>query len=169
MIGSSGAGKTTFAARLAKRLDVPHIELDALHHGPNWQEATAAELRARLEEALTELDGWVSDGNYMSKLGTWLIDQTDTIVWLDLPLRTSMRRLWRRHRTRIREGVVLWNGNRETWRNAFLGWNALFPFTIRAHIRRRWEWPPRLAGRAVVRLRSQAAADAWLAGQVRRP
>ena len=81
------------AARLAEALRVPHIELDALHHGPNWQEATAEELRARVEEALVGLDGWVADGNYMGKLGTWLIDQADTIVWLDLPLRTLLPRI----------------------------------------------------------------------------
>src|SRR5437588_7389683 len=129
-MGSSCAGKTTLAAQVAERLRVPHVELDALHHGPNWTEATAEELRAKLEAALTGLDGWVADGNYMDKLGTWLIDQADTIVWLDLPLRTSLRRLWGRHRMRIREDVELWNGNRETWRNAFLGRNALFPYTV---------------------------------------
>jgi adenylate kinase family enzyme len=165
-MGSAGAGKTTFAARLAERLGVPHVELDALHHGPDWQAATAEELRARVEEALSGVDGWVVDGNYMGKLGTWLIDQADTIVWLDLPLSTSLRRLWRRHRTRIRDEVVLWNGNRETWRNAFVGWNTLFPYTIHAHIRRSRQWPRRFAGRHVVRLRSQAEADAWLGEQV---
>jgi adenylate kinase family enzyme len=164
-MGSSCAGKTTFSARLADGLGVPHIELDALHHGPNWQEATAEELRARIEASVAGRDGWVADGNYMGKLGTWLIDQADTIVWLDLPLRVSMRRLWRRHRTRIRDDVELWNGNRETWRNAFVGWNALFPYTVHAHIRRRRQWPPRFEGRKLVRLRSQAEADAWLAGR----
>jgi adenylate kinase family enzyme len=161
-MGSSGSGKTTFAAELAGRLGVPHVELDALHHGPNWQEATAEELRAKVEAELAGLEGWVSDGNYLGKLGTWLIDQADTIVWLDLPLRTSMRRLWRRHRTRIRDGVELWHGNRETWRNAFLGWNALFPFAVRAHIRRTWEWPARFRGRNVVRLRSPDEVSRWL-------
>ena len=85
-MGGSCSGKTTLAARLAERLGVPHIELDALHHGPNWQEATAEELRARVESALAGQEGWVADGNYMRKLGTWLVDQADTIVLLDLPL-----------------------------------------------------------------------------------
>jgi hypothetical protein len=105
----------------------------------------------------------------MGKLGTYLIDQADTNVWLDLPLRTSLQRLWRRHRTRIRDGTELWNGNRETWRNAFAGWNALFPYTIHAHIRRKWQWPGRFAGRNVVRLRSPAAVAAWLADQKPEP
>jgi adenylate kinase family enzyme len=70
IIGSSCSGKTTLAAQLAERLGVPHLELDALHHGPNWQEATADELRAKVEEALTGLDGWVADGNYMGTIRT---------------------------------------------------------------------------------------------------
>jgi adenylate kinase family enzyme len=167
VMGSSCAGKTTLAGQLAKRLGVTHVELDALHHGPNWTEATAEELRERLETTLAPLDGWVADGNYMGKLGTWLIDQADTIVWLDLPLRTSLRRLWHRHRRRIRDDVELWHGNRESWRNAFLGWNALFPYTIHAHIRRRWAWPPSFEGRNLVRLRSPGEVETWLASQPR--
>ena len=34
VVGTSGAGKTTFSARLAARLDCPHIELDAFQHRP---------------------------------------------------------------------------------------------------------------------------------------
>jgi thymidylate kinase len=146
VMGSSCAGKTTLAGQLAKRLGITHVELDALHHGPNWTEATAEEL---------------------GKLRSWLIDQADTIVWLDLPLRTSLRRLWRRHRRRIRDDVELWHGNRESWRNAFLGWNALFPYTIHAHIRRRWAWPPSFEGRNLVRLRSPGEVETWLASQPR--
>ncbi len=36
VIGTSGSGKTTLARELAGRLNVPHIELDALHWKPNW-------------------------------------------------------------------------------------------------------------------------------------
>jgi len=160
IIGSCCSGKTTLAARLAERLGVTHVELDALHHGPNWQEATADELRAKVEETLAELDGWVVDGNYMGKLGTLVIDRADTIVWLDLPLRTLLPRIWRRTHARRRDRVQLWNeGNYETWR----GWWLLTTYTIRTHHRRRRYWPPRFEGRTVVRVCSSAEADAWLA------
>jgi len=43
--GISGSGKSTFAVELARRLELPYIELDALHHGPNWSEPTAEEFR----------------------------------------------------------------------------------------------------------------------------
>jgi adenylate kinase family enzyme len=162
VIGSSCSGKTTLAARLAATIGVPHVELDALHHGPNWREATAEELRARVEAALEGLDGWVTDGNYIGKLGTWLIDQADTIVWLDLPLRTLLPRIYRRSRRRMRNRVELWHpGNYETWRGIWV----LSSYTVRLHHRRRRYWPPRFAGKTVVRLRSSADADTWLARQ----
>lgn len=61
--GASGRGKTTLGGALAARLGVPHVKLDALHHGPDWTEATAAELRARVGAALLRApSGWVVDG-----------------------------------------------------------------------------------------------------------
>jgi tRNA A37 N6-isopentenylltransferase MiaA len=36
VVGTSGAGKTTLALELAAILNVPHIELDALHWGREW-------------------------------------------------------------------------------------------------------------------------------------
>ena len=35
VIGVTGSGKTTLAAALAAKLQVPYIELDALHWEPN--------------------------------------------------------------------------------------------------------------------------------------
>ena len=85
--GTSGSGKSTFGEELARRLDVPYVELDALHHGPNWSEPTAEEFTARAREAMDGApDGWVIDGNYESKLGDTVLGAADTIVWLDLPL-----------------------------------------------------------------------------------
>jgi adenylate kinase family enzyme len=132
--GISGSGKSTFSRKLAERLGVPYLEIDALNHiGPNWTEATPRELQASVREFMAGApDGWVIDGNYESKLDDLVVDAADQIVWLDLPLRVSMGRLWRRTRTRIRDGVALWGGNRETWRDGFLGWNSLAPWAIRA-------------------------------------
>ena len=35
--GVSGVGKTTTARRIADVLAVPHTEIDALFHGPDWE------------------------------------------------------------------------------------------------------------------------------------
>jgi adenylate kinase family enzyme len=120
--GASGSGKTSLATELARRLGVPHIELDALHHGPNWSEATADEFRARVRAAMdSNPDGWVIDGNYERKLDRLVTDAADTVVWLDLPLPILLVRLWRRTSHRIRTNEESWNGNRESWRTAIRG------------------------------------------------
>ena len=92
-----------------------------------------------MEGALGGLDGWVADGNYMRKLGTWLVfDQADTIVFLDLPLSVCLRRMWARTTTRIRDGTELWGtGNRETWANFIVKPNGLLFYTLRTHRRHR--------------------------------
>src|SRR3954447_17416755 len=127
VVGISGSGKSTLAGELATRLGVPCIELDALHHGPNWTEATAEELRAKVEAALASAaDGWVVDGNYRSKLGSLVLGQADTLVWLEPPLRVSLWRLARRTGRRYLRRERLWNGNRETLGNILRLHDGLF-------------------------------------------
>lgn len=166
--GTSAAGKSTVAAALAKRLGLTHIELDALHHGPNWQAATPEELRARALAAMAAApNGWVIDGNYDGKLEGTVLDAADTIVWLDLPLGVKLVRLLRRTLHRVRHDVELWNGNRETWRDAFFSLeNSLFPWLVRTHHEHRREWPIQFADDPrLVRLRSVAETRAWLRAQ----
>ncbi len=162
--GISGAGKSTFGVDLAGRLNVPCIELDALHHGPNWSAPTPEAFRARVREAMdASPEGWVIDGNYDSKLGDMVVDAADTIVWLDLPPRTTFPRLWRRTIHRIRNRTELWSGNRETWRDQFASRETIFYWTIRAHIRHQRQWPSRFgADPRLVRLRSDAEVRRWL-------
>jgi adenylate kinase family enzyme len=162
--GISGSGKSTFALELARRLGLPYVELDALHHGPNWSEPTDEVFRARVQAAMDAApEGWVIDGNYEGKLGELVLSQADMIVWLDLPFRVKARRLWRRTATRIRDDVELWNGNKETWRNVLWGREALFWWMVRGHFRHRREWTLRFAGDPrFVRLRSVEEARDWL-------
>jgi adenylate kinase family enzyme len=162
--GISGSGKSTFAAELARRLDLPYIELDAVHHGPKWSEPTTEEFRAKVQQAMDSAPaGWVIDGNYEGKLGNLVLDAADTIVWLDLPFVLKARRLLRRTAHRIRHDVELWSGNKETWRDVLVGRDALFWWMVRGHFRHRREWPKLFAGdERVVRLRSVSEAKEWL-------
>jgi adenylate kinase family enzyme len=159
---ASSCGKTTVGRRLAERLGVPFVELDALHHGPGWTEATADELRARVEPILAT-DGWVIDGGYIGKIGTIVQDAAETVVWLDLPRRVWLPRLIRRTTVRVVRREELWNGNRESFRTALLGRDGLILFSLRQVRRRREEYPKRFASRNLVRLRSQKEVDRWLA------
>ncbi|WP_369818123.1 hypothetical protein [Acidovorax sp. Root219] len=63
IVGTSGAGKSTFAAALAHATGSPHIELDALYWGPEWTAVPHEQFEARVRSA-TEGECWVADGNY---------------------------------------------------------------------------------------------------------
>ena len=159
--GISGSGKTTVAAELARRLAVPLIDLDALHWGPDWTQASAEELRARVAP-LVAAEHWVVDGSYSAKLGTLVTDRVDVVVWLDPPLRVALARLWRRTSRRIRTREELWAGNRETWRGAVLGRESLFVWAVRSHVRHRRSIPREVPAARLVRLRSGRDLEAWL-------
>ena len=158
---ASGNGKTTVGRELARRLGVPFVELDALVHGPNWTETADDELRRLLEPVLAG-DGWVIDGGYRGKIGDLVLGQADVVVWIDLPVRVWLPRLVRRTVRRLRGREEIWNGNRETLRGAVWGRDALIPYALRAHYRRRRHYPVELARFSVLRLRSQSDVDAFL-------
>jgi adenylate kinase family enzyme len=165
VVGTSGNGKTTFSRALAAHLGLPHVELDALNHGPNWTEASDEEFRRRVAAAIGGRDGWVVDGSYGRKIGDLVWRQADTVVWLDQPLPLVLWRLWLRSVSRIVRREELWNGNRESWRGAFWGRDSLFAWTLRAHFKNRRVLPEQLAGvdgLRVVRLRSRRAVERFL-------
>ena len=115
MVGSSGAGKTVVARRLAQALSVPLVELDALHWGEGWAAATAQEMLDRVRVA-TAGEKWVVDGNYWSKVGVHVWNVADTVVWVSPP---RWRTTWQSVSRTVRRAATrqeLWNGNREDWR-----------------------------------------------------
>jgi adenylate kinase family enzyme len=158
---ASGSGGTTVGREIAARLGVPFHELDALFWKPGWVESTAEELHAAVEPIVTT-DAWVIDGSYQSKIGQLVLGNADVVVWLDLPMRTWLPRLVGRAFRRARSGEVLWDGNRESLRKAFLSRDSLILFTLRHFRARRRTYPVRFADYDVARLRSQREIYALL-------
>src|SRR6185503_8794437 len=98
--------------RLAERLDLAVIELDAFNWEPGWVNADDAVFRDRVQAA-TAVDRWVCIGNYRA-VRPLVLGLADTVVWLDLPLRTCLWRVIRRTARRARTREDLWGtGNRE--------------------------------------------------------
>jgi adenylate kinase family enzyme len=158
---ASGCGKTTVGRAIAGRLGLPFVELDALHHGPRWTEATAEELRAKVQP-IVDSDAWVIDGAYRGKLGDLVLERAQLVVWLDLPIRVWLPRLLRRTFGRIVRREELWGGNRESLRGAFIGRDALIPWSLRHYRRRRRVYPAQLARFNLVRLCSTAEIERFM-------
>jgi adenylate kinase family enzyme len=163
--GGSCAGKTTFSRMLAARMGVPVIELDSLFHGPNWTPTPREVFRERVLAA-TRGDSWVIDGNYSPiRDVTW--GRADTFIWLDPSAPVVLWRLFKRTNARIRSGEELWNGNRETFRNAYLSRDSLYLWVFRSHWKRRREWPrvlaqPEYRHLLVHRFHTSQEAERWL-------
>lgn len=168
VIGSSNAGKSTLGIRLAKHLQAPFIELDALFWEPGWVAATDEVFRERVRRAI-ESDSWVMAGNYSRQRDiSWPL--ADTIVWLDLSLPILLRRCTIRSWQRWRSGELLWGTNREQFWEHLMLWNSdrsLIAFTTRYYWSKRRELEaltrdPRWRHLRFIRLRTQAEIDRWL-------
>ncbi len=165
VVGTTGSGKTVLARRLARHLGLPHVELDALHWGPDWSQVAPETFRARVAEAIAG-ESWVIDGNY-SRVRDLVWSRADTVVWLDYSLPVILGRLFRRTLRRIFGREELWSGNRERFREQFFSRKSLFLWALRTYRRRRREYPalfgrPEYAHLTVVRLTSPRQARRWL-------
>jgi adenylate kinase family enzyme len=164
VVGVSGSGKTNYASKLAQRLGVPHIELDALHWEPGWQPASLETFREKVREAVSA-PTWALDGNY-SKVRDIVWARAEQIIWLDYPLGTIMRRLLLRTFRRVAFRQELWNSNRETVKGLFQKDNIL-SWALTTYSRRKRNYPllfarPEFAHLSVVRFSSPREANEWI-------
>ncbi|MEP7075002.1 MAG: DNA topology modulation protein [Acidobacteriota bacterium] len=94
VLGSGGAGKSTFSKRLGEILDIEVIHLDRLYWRPNWQEVSPDEWQTIVGEIISR-DSWIMDGNY-SATREIRIRACDTVIFLDMPRRVCLYRILKR-------------------------------------------------------------------------
>lgn len=159
--GISGAGKTTLARRVGQLVGIPHVELDALQHGPGWTPRPEFQADA---ERFSAGERWITEDQYHSIIGDLLWRRADTVIWLDLPRRVVMRRVIWRTASRMIMRTELYNGNREQFAALREPGHPI-----------RWAWTQHAARRArieqltrvhpdvrVFRLRSPREVRRWL-------
>ena len=166
VVGSTGAGKSALATAPASRLGVPRVELDALFWEPDWVEAPIEVFRARVGAAV-EGEGWVTDGNYGSRVRDLVWERAQTVVWLDYPFAVTGGRLLRRTVARSVRREELWSGNRESFRKSFASRDSILLWFVQnfRRVRRQYEaalTDPANAHLRFVRLRSPQATERWL-------
>ncbi len=150
VIGSSCAGKSTFACALARASGLPWVELDQLFWGPDWTAKPLEAFRALASEAAAG-ERWVIDGNY-SDVRDILWPRADLVVWLNYDFGVV---LWRAVRRTVARNVtrrVLWHGNRESFRRSFLSRESILVWVAKTFHKRRRQFAALRAGASFPRL-----------------
>jgi adenylate kinase family enzyme len=166
IVGTSCAGKSTLARELSTALTAPHIELDALHWGPNWTTRPAETFRANVDAATSE-GRWVCDGNYrIVRDLVW--PRASTIVWLNFPFHVVCRRALSRTIRRSVFRTRLYSDNRETLLKSFFSRDSILLWVLKSYRSGKREYDEVLSNPPnplthVVQLNSPAAAEAFLA------
>ncbi len=83
VIGSPGAGKSTFARQLRDITSLPLYYLDMLWHKPDKTNVSRDEFDKKLNDILCR-DRWIIDGNYQRTIKDRL-EYCDTVFLLDYP------------------------------------------------------------------------------------
>ncbi|WP_028553045.1 DNA topology modulation protein [Paenibacillus sp. UNC451MF] len=94
VIGSGGAGKSTFSRQMGERTGLPVYHLDALNWRPGWEPTPKDEWDALMKQ-LVGKETWIIDGNYGRTMEIRL-QAADTIIFLDMPRHLCVYRLFKR-------------------------------------------------------------------------
>lgn len=160
IIGCCGAGKTTLANELSKRLDLPVVHLDKLWWNPGWIESTPEEFDARLAAELLR-ECWIIDGNYKRTLAERL-KRADTVFFLAYSRSRCLWQIFRRLREfRGRTRPDLADGCPERIDREFLRFVWGFNRRVLPEIRQLLEQRP--AGCTLHEFRTPAETECFLA------
>ena len=83
IIGCPGSGKTTFAEKLQKIINLPLYYLDAIWHKPDRTHISREEYDEKLSE-IFKTQEWIIEGNYCRTIEARM-QNCDTIFLFDLP------------------------------------------------------------------------------------
>jgi adenylate kinase family enzyme len=166
VVGTTGCGKSTLAARLAQLLGSRFVDLDDLNWRPGWRQAPLRELRAQVAAAAAA-ERWTMAGNYRTVRDLTLA-RCQTVIFLDYPLPVVFTRLVGRTFRRAVRREVICNGNRENLLEHFFSRDSLLLWCLRTHRRRGREYraltarpePPHLR---VLRFTTPWQTARWLA------
>jgi len=133
VIGSGGAGKSTFARELARCTGLPLIHLDRYYWRPGWV-PTLHEEWATCVRQLSSGDSWIIDGNYSRSLSI-RVERCDAIVFFDMPRLVCLHGILQRWLVyQFKQGPDLPEGCPERVNATFLRWVWDYPRNSRPRI-----------------------------------
>ncbi len=162
VVGTSGSGKSTFAAALSARAQLAYVELDLINWGAGWQALSKndpAAFQARVDAA-TAGENWVVSGGY-SEVRAMIWRRAQHLVWLDLPREVVMRQVIIRSFRRAASGKDVFPGCKESW-DRMLDREHPIRWAWDTYARRKREFTERIAKPEFAHLRvhrCQSSAD----------
>lgn len=160
IIGSGGAGKSTFARRLHEATNLPLIHLDKLYWKPNWVAVSKPEIY-EITDRLMKENEWIMDGNFNSTMEK-RIAASDTVFYFDMPRLLCIYQIFKRifkyyNKTRPDMG----EGCPEKFDLEFLKWVWSFPKETKPLIEQRIERAGQ--GKNIIRFKSRNEVERFFA------
>lgn len=163
VIGSGGAGKSTFARRLGEVLKLEVIHLDSLYWSSGWVEMPKEKWRTIVEDVV-QRDSWIIDGNYGGTMDIRL-SACDWVIFLDVPRLVCLKRVLNRvalYRKNSRPDMAA--GCPERLNAEFIKYIWDYPYKRRPGVLEKLKSYSRT--KTVTILRSQREIESFLANQV---
>lgn len=157
VVGPGGAGKSTFARELGRRLDVPVVHLDEHYWKPGWTATPRAAWRA-VQVELLAAESWIADGNYGATFDIRFA-RADTVIVLAPPRPVCLAGALRRSLGRRGEPIQA-AGCPERVSLEFLRWIWRYPSDSRPRLEAALQRHG--AHLRIVELRSRREAAAFL-------
>jgi len=157
VVGSGGAGKSTFARALGQRTGLPVVHLDRVFWQPGWTPMQDDAWRSTVAELVAD-EAWIIDGNYAGTLDVRVL-HCDAVVFFDFGRLTCLWGVVRRviaHAGRSRPDMAEGCPERFDW--TFVRWLWRFPEDVRPRVVRAIEHAGAGVEVAVVRSRRDARA-----------
>ena len=161
IVGSPGAGKSTFARALSEKTNIPLLHLDFYYHQKehDYEKNKQAWLDKLAE--LTSGDSWIIEGNYGSSYKQ-RIPKSDTLIFMDMP---SWLSIWsvlkRRFQFRKKKRVEMPDDWNEKIDPVFFKFVVLFRIKSRKDVLAGIE-KYRHANLEVITFKTRNAAYKWL-------
>jgi adenylate kinase family enzyme len=160
IIGCPGSGKSTFARKLAERINLPLEHLDLYYHDNKHDYANDRPAWLKLITNLVSKETWIIDGNYKSTFDL-RFERADTIIFFDYPRYITV---WRTIKRRIQLHGKQRADMPSNWREKIEASHAKFVWTFNKTERPRiYSYLKKYEkGREIVVFRHPREAEEWL-------
>lgn len=158
VIGSGGAGKSTFSRRLGEATGIEVVHLDQLYWKPGWTETSKDDWEKVVGEAVKR-DFWIMDGNF-GGTREMRMQACDTVILLDTARIVCIWRIlkrWASYRKRSRPDMA--EGCPERFDLKFLSWVWNYPKVSKPRLEE--ELKRYAAGKSVFILSSTKAVEGF--------